>query len=495
MKEHALRQIQDISALLNSSLDTATIRQHAIEAATVLLNAEAGSLLLLDEAAGELYFDVAYGDKGSAVRASRIKLGQGIAGYVGRTKQPVIVHDVQHDARFFRHVDQASGYITRNMVCVPVTAHGRLLGVLQAINRKDGDSFDEEALQVFVAFGHQVGIAIENANLYEEIQVLFEGFISASVQAIESRDPATSGHSQRVALLTCRLAEAVSCDDTEMYAAVRFTSDQIKELRYAAVLHDFGKVGIREPILLKARKLYPLEQELIRSRFDFIKRTMEADTLRRKLDIYETTGKASTLFAELDRQLAERIREVDEMFSYILECNEPDAQPFAQMKRLKKISQQQYCSYEGPRPYLTEAETEALAVIRGSLTPAEQREVERHVIHTYEFLSKIPWTRALKQVPEIAGAHHEKLDGSGYPHGLSGNRIPLQTRMMTICDIYDALTASDRPYKTATSSDIALGYLHNQAKEGKLDAGLVGLFMQKQIYQATQHPSLIRKAV
>jgi HD-GYP domain-containing protein (c-di-GMP phosphodiesterase class II) len=116
-------------------------------------------------------------------------------------------------------------------------------------------------------------------------------------------------------------------------------------------------------------------------------------------------------------------------------------------------------------------------------------------MHTFEFLSKIPWTRALKRVPEIAGAHHEKLDGSGYPHKLSGDRIPLQARMMTICDIYDALTASDRPYKTATSSDFALSYLHSQAREGKLDAGLVDLFTQKRIYQAMEQPSMIRKAV
>src|SRR5688572_16102818 len=233
MSNPTLRQLQDLSALLNSSLDHATIRTRAIEAATLLMNAEAGSLLLLDEASGELYFDVAHGEKGKAVREARLRRGQGIAGHVARSGEPIIVNDVQGDARFFRHVDQISGFVTRNMVCVPVTAHGRLLGVLQAINQKHGVPFSEEDLHTFVALGHQVGIAIENANLYEEIHLLFEGFISASVQAIESRDPTTSGHSQRVAALSCRLAEAVSRTDAGSYAGVQFTTEQLKELRYA----------------------------------------------------------------------------------------------------------------------------------------------------------------------------------------------------------------------------------------------------------------------
>ena len=291
MEEQTLRQFQNVSALLNSTLDHRTILQRAVEAATVIMDAEAGSLLLLDQATGELYFDVAHGEKGSAVGQVRLRFGQGIAGHVTRTGEPVIVNDVQCDPRFFRHADQASGFVTRNMVCTPVTAHGRTLGVLQAINRKQGGIFQEQDLQNFVALGHQVGIAIENANLYEEIQLLFEGFISASVQAIESRDPTTSGHSQRVATLTCRLAEAVNLADSGPYAGVCFNTDQIKEIRYAAVLHDFGKVGVREHILVKARKLYPAQQEAIKARFDYIKRTLEVDTLKRKLNVYETRGR------------------------------------------------------------------------------------------------------------------------------------------------------------------------------------------------------------
>jgi HD-GYP domain-containing protein (c-di-GMP phosphodiesterase class II) len=369
-----------------------------------------------------------------------------------------------------------------------------MLGVLQAINRKDGGSFDEDHLQNFVALGHQVGIAIENANLYEEIHLLFEGFISASVQAIESRDPTTSGHSQRVATLSCRLAEAVTHATKGPYADVRFTSEQLKELRYAAVLHDFGKVSVREHILLKARKLYPSQQELIKSRFDFIKKSLEAEMLRQKVDLYES-GKAkhrSIALRQLEKKLARRTNDVDETFSFILRCNQATAQMAPDVERLRTIAGLEYGSYDGPRPFLTEEEIVALTVLRGNLTQVERQEIERHVTYTFEFLSKIPWTRALKDVPAIAWSHHEKLDGSGYPRGLSRDQIPLQARIMTICDIYDALTASDRPYKTAVSSAAALGYLQSQSREGKLDGELLGIFTEEGIHRTTESRSNVR---
>jgi hypothetical protein len=194
----------------------------------------------------------------------------------------------------------------------------------------------------------------------------------------------------------------------------------------------------------------------------------------------------------LEKELARRTKDVDDTFSFILRCNQATAQTAPDTERLKTIAGLQYGSYDGPRPFLTEDELVGLTVMRGNLTHVERQEIERHVTYTFEFLSKIPWTRALKDVPAIAWSHHEKLDGSGYPRGLSRDQIPLQARIMTICDIYDALTASDRPYKTAVSSAAALGYLQSQSAEGKLDAELLGIFMEERIYQATQSRSTAR---
>jgi hypothetical protein len=268
------------------------------------------------------------------------------------------------------------------------------LGVLHAINKVNGEPWEDTDLQTFVTLGHQVGIAVENANLYEEIHRLFEGFISASVQAIESRDPSTSGHSQRVASLTCQLAAAVNQMDSGVYAGTHFNGDQLKELRYAAVLHDFGKVGVREHILLKAGKLYPLQQELIKGRFDFIKRTLEVDILQRKLDLYESKVKnKQALLVQLDRQLAKQLQEADEILSFILKCNQWTSGSFPQAHRLKEIACHGYRSYDGPRPFLTDEEVGALVTLHGNLTSSERQEIERHVTHTFDFLSKIPWTK------------------------------------------------------------------------------------------------------
>lgn len=487
MDKDILQQFQEMSALLNSTLDHNEIRRRAIEATTVVMDAEAGSLLLLDETTGELYFDVAHGDKGDAVREIRLRFGEGIAGDVARTGEPIIVDNVQRDPRFFRQADEVSGFTTRNMICVPVKAHGRFLGVLQAINRKHERSFEQSDLGTFVALAHQVGIAIENANLYQEIHLLFEGFISASVQAIESRDPSTSGHSQRVAALTCRLAEVVTANDAGPYARIRFGAAQLKEIRYAAVLHDFGKVGIREHILVKARKLYPGQIDLLKVRFDFIKRTFEAEALREKLALYERgNGAANELsLAQIDRRLQHNLQKTDDTLAFLLTCSHPSSTDPANIPRLTEYAKQQYRSFDGLRPYVTDEELGALSVLSGSLTNEERRDIEQHVTHTFEFLSKIPWMRSLKYVPEIAWCHHERIDGSGYPRGLTKEKIPIQARMMAICDIYDALTAADRPYKSAVSSDEALKQLSLLATEGKIDTALLELFIRERVYETT----------
>ena len=488
-KIRRLRKLQEISALLNSTLNQTEIRKRAIEAATVVMDAEAGSLLLLDEAAGELYFEVALGEKGEGVREIRLKVGQGIAGHVAQTGEPEIVNDVQHHPLFDRRGDLRSGFVTRNMVCVPVKAKDKLLGVLQAINKRGRGLFVEEDLQDFVSLAHQVGIAIENANLYEEINRLFEGFISASVTAIESRDPTTSGHSGRVATLTCGLAEIVDRIDHGPFASVKFDYDQMKELRYAAVLHDFGKVGVREHILVKGDKLFPGDLAVLKARFDFIKRTWEVKALRRKVDILMSGDRAATanLLAEVDEALARKIAETDGILEFLLACNKPTVLRTEGSERLNQVAQLSYEYFDGPRPYLTPQETLSLSIPKGSLTDEERREIESHVTHTYRFLSTIPWTKALQNVPLIAYGHHEKLDGSGYPRRIPGDSIPVQTRMMTISDIYDALTASDRPYKASVPTAKALAILHDEMKEGKVDADLLQIFVDSQVYRRV-HP-------
>jgi HD-GYP domain-containing protein (c-di-GMP phosphodiesterase class II) len=368
---------------------------------------------------------------------------------------------------------------------VPVKARDKLLGVLQAINKKDGGLFSDEDLQDFVSLGHQVGIAIENANLYEEISKLFEGFISASVTAIESRDPTTSGHSGRVAVLTCGLAEVVDRADAGPYASVMFDFDQMKEIRYAAVLHDFGKVGVREHVLVKANKLLPEQLAMLKARFDFIKQTLEVQALRKKVDILMSGDRQATaaLLAEVDEDLARQVADTEGVLEFLLQCNKPTVMKQEGFERLNDIAKLQFDYFSSQKAYLTPEEVITLSIPKGSLTTEERLEIESHVTHTYKFLSTIPWTKALKNIPNIAYGHHEKLDGSGYPRKVPGETISVQTRMMTISDIYDALTASDRPYKAAVPTPKALAILEEEVRHGKVDAQLLEIFIDAKVYE------------
>ena len=479
-----LCRLQEIGELLNSTLDQSRLRNRTIEAATRLMDAEAGSLLLLDEPRNELFFDVALGDQGECVRQIRLKVGEGIAGYVAATGEPVVVHDVQRDPRFSRSADKQSGFTTRNMVCVPVRVREKLVGVLQAINKRGNGRFSERDLQDFLTLSHQVGIAVENANLYEEINRLFEGFISASVTAIESRDPTTSGHSHRVAVLTCELAEAVTGCGEGPYAPIAFSAAELRELRYAAILHDFGKVGVREHVLTKANKLFPGDFALIRARFDFITRTLELRACERKLDILRGGPgiDGNRRLADIDAELSRSLEDTSGILTFIEACNRPTVLKQDGFDRLHDIAGRHFDYFGEARPYLTPQEMVYLSIPRGSLTQDERLEIESHVTHTFRFLSTIPWTTSLKNVPLYAHRHHEKLDGTGYPLRMSGEQIPVQSRLMAICDIFDALTASDRPYKTAVPIAKALAILEEEASQGKLDQDLLEIFVDQQVY-------------
>ncbi|MEK7703235.1 MAG: HD domain-containing phosphohydrolase [Nitrospirota bacterium] len=476
-----LRALQKISTLLNSSLDPTETREKAIAAATVLMEADVGSLLLLDKANEHLYFDVALGEKGEQVRKIHLALGEGIAGYVAKTGESVIVNDVQNDPRFSTKSDTQAHFLTRNMVCVPILAKDKLLGVLQAVNKKNGDDFDEDDLQIFIGLANQVGIAIENANLYTEINGLFEGFIRAGVAAIESRDPSTSGHSERVAVLTCNLTRAVDMNQHGPYAKTFFSTSQIKEIRYAAMLHDIGKIGVHEHLLVKAEKLFPLESALIAARFDYILRTLELEASHKKMAILIKGGAASEL-SKIDEKFKRKREETEAILASIWQCNRPTVLPQGEFESLQKIATMQYDYFGQMMPYLTSNEVSRLSISKGSLTNSERLAIQSHVQYTSQILLKIPWTESLKNVPTIARAHHEKLDGSGYPDQILEDAIPIQAKMMTICDIYDALTASDRPYKVAVPIPKALAILEDEAGQGKIDRDLLGIFLDSKAY-------------
>jgi HD-GYP domain-containing protein (c-di-GMP phosphodiesterase class II) len=405
-----------------------------------------------------------------------------------------------HDRSF----DDKYRYQTRSVLAVPmISARAEVIGVIQLINKRakgwiqldlpadfeDGVvPFDDVSEAYVAALASQAGIALENVLLYEEVKTLFDSFVKAAVTAIESRDPTTSGHSERVAELTVGLARAVNRAESGHYREVRFSRDDLTQIEYAALLHDFGKVGVREHILVKAKKLYEHERELILQRFQLIKRGFKIEGLEQKVRylMEASRDQVAAELAAVDKDIVGKVTELDNIIKFILQANEPTVLDQGGFEKLAELSGMSYRDEAGSTlPYLTHDEASCLQIRRGSLTESERVEINSHVVHTFNFLVRIPWSRTLRDVPDIAGAHHEKLDGTGYPHGLKGDQIPVPARMMAISDIYDALTASDRPYKKAMPSEKALDILAQDVKRGQLDSELFEVFVGARVFALT----------
>jgi HD-GYP domain-containing protein (c-di-GMP phosphodiesterase class II) len=476
-----LTAILDVAKAMTVQRDLDRLLGIILEAATRVVDADRSSIFIIDRDKKELWTKVAQG-----TGEIRIPLGSGIAGAVATTGCTVNIADAYSDPRFNRTVDQVTGYRTHNILCVPMCGvSGEVSGVLQALNKRTGPFTDEDE-ELLWALGGQAASSIDNAILHQEIARLFEGFVSASVLAIESRDPTTAGHSSRVSALTVELAASLEQVHTGSYAKVRFSREEVNEIRYASLLHDFGKVGVREPVLVKAEKLFPYEVEALRNRFDLVRARLEADSYKRRLDLVSERGgsaAAEALAGEAD-SFARSTRELEEMFGFIMACNKPTVLPRGGFERLEEIRRRAFPDGSGGSlPLLTDLETRALSIPKGSLSESERKEIESHVTWTYRFLSQIPWTRTLKSVPDIAYAHHEKLDGKGYPRQIGAGQISVQSRMITISDIFDALTASDRPYKKALPADAALDILKRETDIGQLDRELFDIFLGSRVWE------------
>ena len=487
--------ILEVARSLATERDLDRLLSLILAAGAKVAEADRCSIFLVDRDRNELWTRLAQGmDAGKEIRTP---LGVGIVGHVASTGRAINIPNAYDDARFNRSVDQDTGYHTQNLLTVPMTIAGgaasgeaagldggAVVGVIQVLNRTDQQPFTPEDQELLEGLGAQAAAAIENAVLNQEIRKLFEGFVQASVTAIESRDPTTAGHSERVAKLTIGLAKTLALVPTGEYAGKVFTVDQIQELRYASLLHDFGKVGVREHVLVKANKLFPHELAAVEGRFDLIRRTRELESAQRCIALLGPSGAEgirAALREEDARRLAE-LAELDRLREFVRACNQPNVVAGGEYGKLRDYLALQYQTIGGaPAPYLSTDEVERLSILRGSLSEAERHEIESHVIHTYEFLRRIPWTRDLRRIPDLAHGHHERLDGSGYPMRLGSDHIPVETRMMTISDIYDALTASDRPYKKAVPHDRALGILEEEAKRGFVDRELLTIFIEAKV--------------
>lgn len=446
-----------------------------------------------------------------------------IAGYVAVTGTVLNIPDsynLPKDAPYSYNTsfDRKYDYRCRSMLVVPMKNHvDEIIGVIQLINSKvhgakgnsDGyeafdlrlekpDDFERNVVtfsgkydSLLEAVAGQAAIAIENNRMITQIQHQFEEFVKASVSAIESRDPATSGHSFRVAVICTALAAEVNRVTGGYLAGFHMSDTEIKELELAALLHDFGKVYIDLSVFMKAKKLYPKDFDNLSLRINYLYRFMELQYAARESELLINTGKdedAGRIYDQLLHEKSERLRRIVDIRNKLRQMNEPTVVEDNPEEILNGISAEidtiECINIDGEFiEVISPIDIMNLSIRRGSLNPLERKEIESHVLHTYSFVSKIPWPPEYKNIPEIALRHHEKLDGTGYPDGLRGRESTMiQSRIMAIADIYDALAASDRPYKKAVPLERVLKILREEADRGVLDPDLVELFIAREIY-------------
>ena len=524
--ELLIEQLLDIGVALSDTYDLGELLNLILSKSREITCSDAGSVYLVDElnvkecklvfkaAQNDSLPDLVFQEQALAITS------ESLTGYVALTGQSLNLADAYNlpkntPYKFDKSFDEKTGYRTCSVLILPIqNRHLEVLGVLQLINRKIQSNvlltqenakeltqpYSEWEERILTSLASQAAISIERNNLQENIENLFEGFVKASVRAIEARDSCTSGHSERVAKLTVGLSQEVNIINSGIFSEIYFSNQQIQELRYAALLHDFGKIGVPEAILTKRKKLYQEQLELIQQRFSLAQRTLEMEYAQTKYkylsghlsDIYQSHTQKSCLLCQkiknLDLELEVAITQLNDYWQTILTANEPKILAEEPLKQLQEISLYTYKDIDGQiKPLITPEEMAQLTVPRGNLTPEERQAIEAHVTDSYEFLKQIPWTKKLQKIPNIAYGHHERLDGSGYPRGLKENEISIQTQIIVIADIYDALTAGDRPYKQGLPVEVALRIMGSEAAENKINSHLFELFKQKQVFSILGH--------
>lgn len=534
-KQHLIvsKERENLSAIgiaLSAEKDLDKLLGLVLKEGRSLGKCEGASLYLIDKSAegvAGLVFKLTQNSKISFdFREVRFPLtNQSLAGYVALTGEILNISDVYNLGEYYpfsfdKSFDEKVNYRSKELLVLPMKNHkGKVIGVLQFVNtfgheasvesleklsKEVSDSFSSEETQLpgfsktkqglLEGLASQAAVAIDNSHLIENIQNLFEGFVSASVNAIESRDPVTSGHSFRVAELTTSLAKMLDKETTGVHKHLSFDLEQIREIRYASLLHDFGKVGVKESVLLKANKLHASRYQYLELKIDWQKQLLEKKYYHQLLQEGHKLEAHNFLVSDVRKMTfanhsahRDLLAELDKLEKYkqlLFQANKPSLMEGHVAEELKHMAEYSVNpEYPFSARLLNDADFLSLSISKGSLTDTERLEIQSHVVHTQTFLERIPWTDELAGIPSIAGAHHEKLDGTGYPSGLKKYEIPLPSKIMAITDIFDALTATDRPYKKAIGLTMSLDILSQEAKQGKLDQDILQTFIQSKVYQ------------
>jgi len=442
-----------------------------VACASRTMNCERSSVFLLDRKRNELYSLVA---QGLDLREIRVPATAGLIGHVASTGKTLNVPDAYLDARFNKDIDRQTGFRTQTVLAMPLLdRRGEILGVIQCLNNRGPDGrpipFEKVDETLLAALGSLASVFLENAQLYRDLDALFESIVSTVSHAIDARDPCTSGHSRRVTLYSLNLARAVHDCKKPPFADISYTRERLRQLRFAGLLHDVGKIGVREYILCKADKLPLNGLALIQTRLKLLLADRRADLCEHAARNGRPPDELlATLYAPLDQDVQQALG----LVASLNKCGFVTDEELAMLKALQE------------KGWITPDEYTNLSVRRGNLTEAEWVDMRSHVTKSYELLLRIPWPKELGELPEVAYTHHEKRDGSGYPRKLKGDEIHFDGQIMCVADIYDALTASDRPYKKALPHEVAKRILMDEeAAKQKIMPELVDLFFDRECYK------------
>ncbi|MBI4864223.1 MAG: GAF domain-containing protein [Candidatus Riflebacteria bacterium] len=533
-------KLNQIGSALSTIHDLGDLLNFILRKCREITSADSGSLYLKETApqapgstappAPILRFKVAQNDskfipfREWTMPASKEK----VSGYVALEGEEILIDDVYRlpadsPFKFDSSFDRTSGYRTKSMLVVPMRNHkDEIIGVIQLINKKrqwtallktpqDAESrvipFDRDDRELAKSLASQAGVAVENAKLLDDLKIamgnlkiandelkkakqqiedLFEGFVNTCARAVEARDNALSGHTDRMALYATVVARKINEVTEGPLAKFRFNEAEIKALKYAAILHDFGKIGVREEILWKASRLRPERLEAVAYRFEAFKGRLRDQTSRLAIQfILENRGATGTAdyLLEQEARLAKECEALDRDLAFIQRISKLGYLSDEDLMALNRIRDKRLRVENQELALISEEEYEHLSVRKGNLTAREWVEMKKHVAFTYDILMAIPWEGELRMVPEIAGSHHEKRDGSGYHRGLTGDKIPIGGQILALVDIYEALTASDRPYKKQFSREEALKFLDECASTNWLNPDVVKLFVDHRLYE------------
>ena len=502
-----IKKMSDIGRALSGVYDLNALLEMIVDQARSFTNADAGTLYIVEDET--LRFQIVQNDSlkifmggktGETIPFPPVELKESnVSAFVALKGKSVNIPDV-YDTDLFdftgpKKFDQSTGYRSKSMLVVPMKNHDNdVIGVLQLLNatnpvNNEVIAFSQDYENLSESLASQAAVSITNAKLISNMTELFEAFVKVMATAIDEKSPVTGGHIRRVADLTLTMAEVIHNHDEGAFKDRKFSPDQMYELRIAAYMHDIGKVTSPVEIVEKAKKLQTIFDRIhyIRLRMDYIIQKVKLEGQQKKIELLERKADLAEI-KKVELKSEKQIQEMEDIRSFINKCNEPgEFLEDETLDKLKEISLRTYLDNEGQQqPFITEDELLNLSIRRGSITDAERKKMQDHAAVTLKMLKQIPFTKKLKNIPSFAGAHHEFINGKGYPLGLKGDEIPFEGKLMAVTDIAEALTASDRPYKKAMPLETVYRILRSMAKNGELDNDMVELFINEEIYKTYQ---------